>query len=115
MIVYLATPYTHPDARIRQARFEIANHVAAWIMRQGHSVFSPISHSHHIAEHLPDDLLLNHEFWMDQDLPLLRVCNALWVYPANAAQTSKGVVREIREAEALGIPVRYVDEGEVWG
>ena len=114
MIVYLATPYTHTDARIRQARFAIANHVAAWIMRQGHSVFSPISHSHHIAEHLPEKLLLDHEFWMAQDLPLLRVCDAVWVYPNDATHVSKGVAREVREAEALGITVRYLRPGDLW-
>ncbi|MDQ7835494.1 MAG: DUF1937 family protein [Humidesulfovibrio sp.] len=113
MIVYLATHYTHPDAHIRAMRYTLANAVAAWIMRQGHSVFSPISHSHHIAEHLPDELLLDHEFWMGQDLPLLRLCDAVWVYPADAAARSKGVAREVAEAQALGLPVRFLSGAEV--
>jgi len=115
MIVYLATPYTHPDERIRESRFAISNKVAAWAMRQGHTVFSPISHSHTIAAYLPEELLLDHEFWMEQDLPLLRKCDALWVYPEDAAEVSRGVAREVREAEACGIPVRHVRIEEVWG
>ena len=113
MIVYLATPYSHPRPDFRENRFEIANYVAAWAMAQGHTVFSPISHSHPIAKNLPDELLLDHEFWMRQDLPILRMCDELWVYPNDAADVSRGVAAEIAEATAKGIPVRYVGPKEI--
>lgn len=113
MIVYLATPYSHPSADVRETRFEISNYVAAWAMAQGHTVFCPISHSHPIAKNLPEKLLLSHEFWMRQDLPLLRVCDELWVYPNDAADVSRGVAREIQEAQECGIPIRYISPDEV--
>lgn len=113
MIVYLAAPYTHSDEDVRLLRFDDACRAAAWAMSQGHTCFSPISHSHPIADHLPDELLLDHQFWMDQDLPLLRVANEVWVYMGEGWDKSKGMAREIREAEALGIPVRYVRPEEV--
>ena len=113
MIVYLATPYTHPDARIREARFQISCKVAAWVMAQGHTVFCPIAHSHPIAAYLPAELLMDHQFWMGQDLPLLLRASELWVYPHDAADVSKGVAREVAEAEKLGIPVKYIHPDDV--
>jgi hypothetical protein len=115
MIVYLACPYSHTSAEVRENRFEIANYVAAWAMAQGHTVFCPISHSHPIAKNLSEKLLLDFDFWMGQDLPLLRICNDLWVYPNDAADVSRGVSREIEEAKKCGIPVRYIRPEEVQG
>lgn len=46
MRVYLATPYSHPDPKVREARFQAVNAVAAQLMRDGHHVYSPISHAH---------------------------------------------------------------------
>jgi len=114
MIVYLATPYSHPSASAREERFRISCQVAAWAMRQGHTVFCPIAHSHPIAAFLPDELLLDHEFWMVQDLPLLRMADEVWVYPNDAADASRGVAREVKEAEKCGIPVRLIHPEEVF-
>jgi hypothetical protein len=109
MKIYLACPYSHPNPEVREERFEIANRVAAELMRQGHVVFSPISHSHPVAKYLPLELLMDHEFWMKQDLPmLLEWADALYVYPYDAAAVSRGVAREVKEAEAAGIPIEYL-------
>jgi len=113
MIIYLATPYSHQSASAREARFKISCQVAAWAMRQGHTVFCPIAHSHPIAEFLPEELLMDHEFWMNQDLPMLHMCDELWVYPNDAADVSNGVAREIAESTSKGIPVRYVSPKEL--
>jgi len=115
MIVYLATPYSHPSAAAREERFRISCHVAAWAMQQGHTVFCPIAHSHPIAAYLPEELLWDHGFWMVQDLPLLRLAHEVWVYPNDAAGISCGVAREVKEAESCGIHVRYISPGEVGG
>jgi len=113
MIVYLACPYSSRVPAVREFRFATANKVAAWVMSLGHVVFSPISHSHPISEHLPAGLLMNHEFWMAQDLPLLALADELWVYCGLGWEKSKGVRREVEEAKALGKPVRYVQPEEV--
>lgn len=112
MIVYIATSYSHPDPAIRAANFQRANKLAAWAMMQGHCVFSPISHSAPIAEYLPSELLLDFEWWQAQDQPLLRLCDAIWVCPPEAALTSRGVAAEVAEAMRLNIPIRYVSEEE---
>lgn len=102
MIIYLATHYTHPDAEVREQRFEEINEAAAVVMALGHTVFSPISHSHPIAKHMSDELLTEHYFWMGQDLPFLRMADELWIYPEAAMFGSEGVKAEIKEALSQG-------------
>jgi hypothetical protein len=48
-------------------------------MNEGHVVFSPISHSHHIADHLPDGVKTDSDWWMRQDLPLVEWADELHV------------------------------------
>ncbi len=50
-MIYLASPYSHPDAVVREYRFRAACQAAASVMRSGQHVFSPIAHSHAIAEY----------------------------------------------------------------
>ena len=78
-------------------------------MREGHAVFSPIAHSHYIADHLHDDLRMDHEFWMRQDLAILRYCQKVIVLRLAGWERSRGIAREMDEARTLGIPIEYRD------
>ena len=50
-MIYLASPYSHPDADVRQARHDLAVEAAIAIMQDiGEAVFSPIAHSHYMHE-----------------------------------------------------------------
>ncbi len=109
MIVYLASPYTHASPLVREQRFLSACRVAARLMSQGHAVFSPIAHSHPIAVHGDLDAV-DHEFWMRQDIALLRKCDKVIVLRLPGWTESKGVLRELALAAQLNIPVEYVDE-----
>lgn len=86
-----------------QQRFEHVCRVAASIMADGHSVFSPIAHSHPIADYLPPSLRTDFEFWMAEDLPILRFADELQVLTLNGWRESKGIKREMAFAESLGI------------
>lgn len=105
--IYLASPYSHPDRAVREARFRAACRAAAQLMDAGQRVFSPIAHSHAIEEHgmgerRPAD------FWLRQDGPLLCCADELWVLMLDGWRESKGVQEEIRICELLGKPVRYL-------
>lgn len=109
-MIYLASPYSHPDPAVQAERCEAVCRVAAHLIRLGHVVFSPIAHSHGIAKHgLPTDWL----FWEKQDHALLAVCDELWVVTLDGWQESRGVQAEIAMARALGKPIRYVAEDDV--
>jgi len=104
-LIYLASPYSHPNAGVRKQRFEHVCRVAAELMWSGDVIFSPIAHSHPIAAHgLPDDL----EFWKRQDRLYLDACSELWVLRMQGWKTSKGVAWEILVMQELCKPVRYL-------
>lgn len=107
MIIYLSAPYSHINPKVRDSRFRRINRKAAELMIAGHTVFSPISHSHPIAEQekLPSD----HSFWMAQDLPFVNFCDALYVYRLAGWQWSNGVKAEITTATNLNKHIEYID------
>lgn len=107
-MIYLAIPYCYNPAE----SFSLANKVSAILMAQGHVVFSPISHSHPIADHLPDKLRFSHDFWMKQDLPILAKCDALYVVVngengMSLIENSRGCQEELKFAEENGITIKY--------
>ena len=104
-MIYLAVPYSHADPSIRKARFQAACRTAAEMMRGGKTVFSPLSHSHAIAQYgLPKDWA----FWEACDRTYLEVCDEVVVLMLDGWRQSKGVQAEIEIARELGKPVSYL-------
>lgn len=108
-LVYLASPYSHADPSVREERYRAAKKKAAELMQAGHVVFCPIAHSHPIAEDLPEEFVVNHEFWMTQDLPILRAAERVCVLMLPGWMASLGVRRELEEARKHGIRVEYIN------
>jgi len=107
-MIYLASPYSHPDAAVVERRFEAACQAAAALIRQGKTVFSPIAHSHSICRYgLPGDW----RFWQRQDLEYLDACDEVVVLKLEGWQESRGVQAEIAAARALGKPVSFLSFG----
>jgi len=104
-MIYLACPYTDPDPAVRQQRFESTCRAAAALIRQGKVVFSPVCHSHPICRYgLPGDW----QFWRQQDLAFLAICQEVVVLQLDGRQQSVGVRAEIATARALGKPVTFL-------
>lgn len=97
-LVYLAAPYTDPDPVLRKSRVELANIAAAKLMQEGLVVFSPITHGHSIADHLPPSVLCDHDFWMRQCLPMVERADLLVILPLYDWQHSAGIAKEIFHA-----------------
>ena len=110
MLVYLGTPYSHPDPKVREARFQKVNKVAAKLMASGFHVFSPISHSHPIA--LAGDLPISWDYWSEYDRIMLSCCEMLVVLELEGWEESTGLTAEIRIARELGIHIVYMKETE---
>ncbi len=108
MIIYLASPYSHPDAAVRHKRYEDVCRVTAQLIAKGHVVYSPIAHSHPVAAFLDPDLLMDHKFWMTQCLPILNVCDELWVLELDGFEKSKGVSAEVKFAVDNLITIRFI-------
>lgn len=108
-LVYLAIPYTWNPLR----SFEIANKVAAVLMQQGYTVFSPISHSHPINQYLPEEVRTQLGFWLDQDCTILAHCEIIFLVTVEQCgqkliENSPGCQRELSEARDLNIPLQHI-------
>lgn len=106
-LTYLATPYTHKDHYMMVARHLVVNHVAADLMNQGYYIFSPISHTHPIAE--AGKLPRGWEYWQGYDKTILSTCERLIVLQIPGWEESTGVTAEIQIATELGLPIEYID------
>ena len=106
-MIYLASPYSHPAKRVRARRYEEAVWAAgSLIVRRGEAVFSPIAHSHPIAEAARLDGTFS-GVWAEMDLAIIAICSEVVVLRLAGWEESKGIAAEIAEAQRLGIPVTY--------
>ncbi|MFA4945164.1 MAG: DUF1937 family protein [Lentisphaeria bacterium] len=106
-LTYLASPYSDPDPAVREARFHAACHAASILMARGILVYSPIAHTHPIAQ--SGELPKGWEFWERYDRRMLAACDSLTVLCIPGWRESVGVQAEIAIAIEMGLPVRYVD------
>ena len=108
MKIYLASPYSHKDAHVREQRYESACKKTAELIEDGDIVFSPIAHSHNIAKYIG-----NHNdssFWVDQDLSFLTGwADEMWVLMLDGWEESKGIKMEMQASLSAGIIVKYVE------
>ena len=107
-MIYLASPYSHPDPAVEAFRFEAVCQASADLMLSGHTIVSPIAHSHPIYVRRPD-VGGSFEQWYDLDRTLISASDELWVLTLDGWQESHGVTEEIKIANELGKPIRYID------
>jgi hypothetical protein len=107
-LVYLASPYSHPDPLVKAERFRQACTVAGKMMKEGQCVFSPIAHSHPIEQYFEDGSVEGHDFWLKQDFAVLSHCAKLVVLAIDGWERSKGVAAEIEFAQQNQIPLEFL-------
>lgn len=99
---YLASPYSHPDAEVRQKRFEAVMQHVADLCRFKIVAYSPILHFHPLA--IAHDLPTDAAFWAKHNRTMLEAANSLLILRLPGWEESKGVALEIewaREARKL--------------
>lgn len=114
-MIYLATPYSHPNPQVRESRVEGVTFIAGVYWRKRIAVFSPITHIYPIkrmngteGDSLPiidPHLSLEMRF----DLHILSVCGSLYCVKFDGWVTSVGVSIELDFASRVGIPITYID------
>ena len=107
-MIYLASPYSHPDPAIRELRFRAVCLYAAKLMGQGVNVYSPIAHTNPIA--VMGDLPKGWDFWKQYDEWFISRCNSVVVLMIDGWKESVGVQAEIAMAKEFGKPVSFVDD-----
>lgn len=108
-MIYLACPYSHDDRNVRTKRFRLANAAAGEMMANGLRVFSPISHSHPIAEQT--GLHVSWEYWEQYDREMLAICESICVLTIDGWKESTGVQGGLKIARGQGIPWLQTSDG----
>lgn len=108
--VYLASPYSHKDVRVIEARYGEAILAAAALQmaHPRHNIFSPIVNSHPLAK--IGGLRGDWEFWQTLDTDHIEHSHEIWVLEIPGWTTSTGVTAELEIAKKLKLPIRYVSE-----
>jgi hypothetical protein len=106
-IIYLACPYNHPNPEVRLSRFHAANRAAGRILERGDGVYSPISHSHPIAEDC--GFGLGFQAWRELDLEMLLRCDSMAVLMLPGWLKSNGIQAELECAEDHSISVEFIE------
>lgn len=108
---YLGSPYSKYPAGRAMACVEACRN-AALLIRSGIPVFSPIAHSHGIAELGnidPDD----YGIWLPADKPMMDAAGGLIVLQLEGWFTSYGLTHETEAFRQAGKPVVYMTPGTV--
>lgn len=107
-LIYIASPYTSPDERVRYENYLIVTKIAGDLVSRGAVAVSPITYGHILAEHtkMPTDW----DFWMDFCLVLLSKCDEILVCNTMVGwEESRGVTAEIEFAKKKGIKIKYLN------
>ncbi|HBT77230.1 MAG TPA: hypothetical protein DEB39_09980 [Planctomycetaceae bacterium] len=111
MLLYLSTPFTHPDPSVRLDRYQKSCRVQARLIEAGIACFNPLAHSVPAVE--LGGLTATHAQFMALDLSILRRCDELLVVGLDGWTESVGVRAEMFEALALGLPVTQIEEADI--
>ena len=108
-LIYLASPYSHPDAAVKAERAEKARRYTAEMIEAGHILFSPIVYG------LALDSTVGTQWrdWIAFDARMISACDELWVLMLPGWGESDGVAEEMEIAKDLGIPTRMINGWDV--
>ena len=101
-MIYLAIPYTG----IEETSFSIATLITGQLMKRGHPVFSPITHSHEVAKRT--QLPTSWDYWEKVDHAFLDKCDELLVVAIDGHHQSVGVQAEQEYMRKSGKPVSFM-------
>ena len=105
-MIYIASPYSHPDPKVRNFRFESALTYANMLMGMGHTCFSPIAYGHQFSLRFYRPTAF--EAWIDFNDRILLACESMHILTIDGWEESRGIAHEQKLAEDHGIQVCHV-------
>ena len=110
-MIYLASPYAHPDEEVRRDRFRAVCRAAGDLIHNGHLIYSPIAMCHPIHTYNPnvEDTV---GYWSRHNGHFLALSSELWILTLKDWDKSKGIGEEYKFAKRLKLPVYYVDRDD---
>ncbi len=100
---FVAAPYDSKWATVRADRARQVSNLAAYLIGEKHTIYSPICMFHNTA--LAFKLPKKASFWMPQNIVGLESCQELLVFLIHGFEKSIGVRKEVEQARELGMPI----------
>src|SRR4051812_44574149 len=105
-LVYLASPYSDPNPDKVLERVKAVQDATARLIESGHLIFSPIVHSHQIAELVTFEAVHSESTdftkagatWLDYDKAFIDKADEVWILRLPGHTRSKGVHAELYHA-----------------
>ena len=110
-MLYLTSPFSHPEPSVRQYRYQKACRATAKLIAAGIPVFSPLCNSVPAVE--LGGLEAEHSTFMAVDIPILQRSDEILVLALDGWTESKGVKQEMFEALSLRKPVTVIGEADI--
>lgn len=107
MYAYLASPYSHEDAEVRDARYGLALAAVARLIDAGACVYSPIVHSHELSRR--HALKSDAGFWWTYNRTMIRYAGRMIVLRIDGWDQSPGVAQEMAFAKQIGLRLSFID------
>lgn len=107
-MIYLASPYSHPDPVVVKTRVLLTMQCCAALLRSGVHAWSPILHSHSMAER--EELPTDAAWWWEWSKDFIRRSDGILVLKIPGWDESKGVKAEADFARELNIHRGFVNE-----
>ncbi len=108
-MIYLASPYSHPDPAVRDERFDAACRAAARLTLAGRAVLAPVVQGHALARF---GVAGDWSFWAPLARDYIARCDEVVVLQLDGWRESEGVQAEMALAAALGKRVDYLEPAE---
>ncbi len=109
-MIYLATPYTHPDPAMKERRYEQACALWHYFWSRGTVIYSPIVHARPTAKRY--QIPGGYQTFQKWDEGMIEVATAVWVGMIPGYQESTGVNNETTFARSLQLPVVELESTE---
>jgi len=114
-LIYLASPYSHPDHQVREDRCARVSKVGAKLFQKGTMTYGPIAHSENLARHggFGDT---SWKTFRDFDLLMLSKSDELYILTLDGWKESVGVRAEVMAAIRWNLPIKLINEdlGMYW-
>ena len=107
--IYIASPYSDPNATVRHQRYLAVSYYVTALFIQKRFPYSPITANHHLA--LEFDLPSDANSWMAYNFAMLSSASELHVLKLSGWEKSVGVLAEINfwRAARQDLPIHYID------
>jgi len=104
-MVYVGAPYWDSDENVRNYRRRKAIEYSELLFRKGIPFYSPLMYSERFAKNNAKE-----GYWLAHGLAMVNVCTEMRVICLPGWEESKGLQGEIKRAEGLDIPIKYIEK-----